>query len=208
MNLPQLPPHKKRVLAIGLVAFVVLLFISFLLSLLEDEKPQEATSVQEQTQGSLQLNKPQIPSSQRYDFNQDNQQQGGGLEQFLNNDQEIGVNNDPFANMNGQGTVQDDYNQNAGSEFGPVEEELSMPEPPAPPAQKQHTLYCDVYQTAQAAESQKAMLAFQGVSASVVQSGETYRLKIGPYPSNEAAKQAFNELGTKGLVKKCSLIAN
>lgn len=214
MNLSQLPPQKKRVLAIGLVAFIILLFVSFLLSLLEDDdkqvqEPQPQT--QAQTQGSLQLNRPQVPSSQRYDFNQDSQQQSSGLEQLLNNDQEIGVNNDPFSGMNGQGTEAPSYGpaplptQNQNAPEGQVEEELSMP--PAP-VQKQHTLYCDEYATPQEAESQKAMLAFQGVSATVVASGNGYRLKIGPYPSNEAAKQAFNDLGAKRLVQKCSLIAN
>lgn len=214
MNLSQLPPQKKRVLAIGFVAFIVLLFVSFLLSLLEDDNTQaqvQQPPEQAQTQGSLQLNKPQVPSSQRYDFNQSNQQQGAGLEQLLNNEQEIGVNNDPFSGMNGQGTEAPSYGPaplpTPGQEesSGQVEEELSMPEAPA---QKQHTLYCDEYATPQEAESQKAMLAFQGVSATVVQSGSAYRLKIGPYPSNEAAKKAFNELGTKHLVQKCSLIAN
>lgn len=211
MNFSQLPPQKKRVLAIGLVAFIVLLFVSFLLSLLEDDtqpQPQNAAS-QGQSQESLQLNRPQVPTSQRFDFDQGGQNQGAGLEQLLNNDQNIGVNHDPFANMNGQGTEAPSYGpaplptpEEEQNSLGRVEEELSMP------AQKEHTLYCDEYSTAQEAESQKAMLAFQGISASVVQSGATYRLKIGPYSSNESAKKAFNDLGTKGLVKKCSLIAN
>lgn len=216
MNLSQLPPQKKRVLAIGLVAFIVLLFVSFLLSLLEDDKTPSEQPVpsQEQTQSSLQLNKPQVPNAQRYDFNQ-NSQQDAGLEQLLNNDQEIGVNNDPFSNMNGIGTEAPSYGpaplptpeqERAEQESaGRVEEVLSMPEVPA---EKQHLLYCDEYPTAQEAETQKAMVAFQGVGATVVQSGNGYRLKIGPYNSNEAAKQAFHDLGVKGLVKTCTLITN
>lgn len=207
MNLANLPPEKKRVLAIGLIAFIVLLFVSFLLSLLEDE-PQtqtQQTQQQEQTQGDLQLNRPQVPNSQRFDFNQD-EQQGAGLEQLLNKDQEIGVNNDPFANMSGQGTE----NSNASNDnftSGAVEEELTMPQVEEPP-QQTHTLYCDEFPDAQQAESQKAMLAFQGVSATVVQHNNTYRLKIGPFTSKDEAKQAFHDLGTKRMVKKCSLIAD
>ena len=106
LNGRELPPQKKRVLAIGGIAFIVLLFASFLLSLSEDEStpsndvanavaqpelntnltpnigPNNQTQVQGQGQG--QTGTLQLPSSQRYDFNQGQSQQGQGLESLLN----------------------------------------------------------------------------------------------------------------------------
>lgn len=214
MNLSQLPPQKKRVLAIGLVAFVVLLFVSFLLSLMEDDGSKssipEEPEVLEETSDGLQLKKPQVPTSQRYDFNQESE--GNGLETLLEGDQEFGVTNNPFSNMQSQSSLEppkygpNTTNVTQEEAEGTITEELEMAKPE--PVVKEFTLYCDSYGTAQEAESQKAMLAFQGISTTVVESGGTYRLKIGPYTSSDEAKASFNALGSKGLVKKCSLISN
>lgn len=218
----ELPPQKKRVLAIGGVAFIVLLFISFLLSLSEgDDKANQANNnnaIEQNAQtnndasGSLQL-----PSSQRYDFESSGQVVGGGLESLLNDapstNNNIGVNNDPFANMNGQGTTQEE--PALGPAPIPTEDDYDNQEliapvaPPAPqePASSQTSLYCDSYSTSAGAESQKAVLAFQGISASVITNKDgTYGLKLGPFKDTQLARDTFNDLANKGLLQRCALI--
>ena len=83
----DLPPQKKRVLAIGGIAFIILLFVSFLISLTEDDNSavqdpnvMQGQIVDDSTNGSLTL-----PSSQRYDFEQNNSNSTstGGLESLL-----------------------------------------------------------------------------------------------------------------------------
>lgn len=221
----ELPPQKKRVLAIGGVAFIVLLFISFLLSLSEgDDKANQDNNnnaIEQNAQtnngasGSLQL-----PSSQRYDFESSGQVVGGGLESLLNDapitNNNIGVNNDPFANMNGQGTTHEDE-QALGPAPIPTEDdydnqddapqELIAPQAPQAPASSQTSLYCDSYSTSAGAESQKAVLAFQGISASVITNKDgTYGLKLGPFKDAQLARDTFNELANKGLLQRCALI--
>ncbi len=228
LNGKEIPPQKKRVLAIGAVAFVVLIFASFLLSLVEDD---DATSnaANNAAQGQQQQLDPnatgqtgqlQLPTNQRYDFaggNQQNAQQGNGLENLLNDNAlqppanvNVGVENDPFANMNGS---RQEVNQSAqqGSQqgFGPApipapnDQVMQQQSATAAPA----TLFCDSFTLAQQAESQKAMLAFQGVSATVVQNQDGgYSLRIGPMSSPDEARQLFYSLSEKGLVKKCALV--
>lgn len=219
----ELPPHKKRVLAIGGVAFIVLLFISFLLSLTEDDNktsPENTMTEAEQNapvnngaSGSLQL-----PSSQRYDFESSSQVVGGGLESLLNDapaqpKDDIGVNNNPFANMNGQGTTSNEE-QALGPDPIPTDNdydiqqqlEASTQEPSAPVVTK-ISLYCDSYSTSAAAESQKAVLAFQGVAASIITNQDgSYGLKIGPFDDDQKARATFNDLSNKGLLERCALI--
>lgn len=217
----ELPPQKKRVLAIGGVAFIVLLFISFLLSLSEgDDKANQDNNnnaIEQNAQtnngasGSLQL-----PSSQRYDFESSGQVVGGGLESLLNDapstNNNIGVNN-PFANMNGQGTTHEDE-QALGPAPIPTEDDYDNQDDapqelivPQAPASSQTSLYCDSYSTSAGAESQKAVLAFQGISASVITNKDgTYGLKLGPFKDAQLARDTFNELANKGLLQRCALI--
>lgn len=223
-NFSELPPQKKKVLAIGGIAFIVLLFVSFLLSLSEDDTSSN-NNQQEQVQTTvpeaLTTNNQQIPTSQRFDFDNGNDITSGGLESLLTDNSstsEIGVDNNPFANMQGNGTTGTlDIGQigtGTAPSYGPApipqEEELvasqKEPEPEAKPAPSGATLYCDKFKSANEAESQKAMLAFQGISATVVEKDGVYRLKIGPFSTKDLARAKFNELGGKGLVDTCSLV--
>lgn len=221
-GLSNLPPQKKRVLAIGGIAFIVLLFVSFLLSLTEDDGSnqtqevvsQEANQPLEQgSSGDLQL-----PSSQRYDFENNVATNGGGIEDLLNDapqtdDGPIGVDKSPFENqLNTQSP-----SQGLGPLPMPTEEEEALggqqaqeqaPEASqAAPASTKAVLYCDSYTNAADAESQKAVLAFQGVTAQVVKNQDgTLGLKLGPFPSAERAREAFSFLADKGLLQQCGLI--
>ncbi len=228
-GLSNLPPQKKRVLAIGGIAFIVLLFVSFLLSLTEDDGSnqtqevvsQEANQPLEQgSSGDLQL-----PSSQRYDFENNVATNGGGIEDLLNDapqtdDGPIGVDKSLFEN---QPNTQSP-SQGLGPLPMPTEEEEALggqqaqeqaPEAPqaaheapqAAPASTKAVLYCDSYTNAADAESQKAVLAFQGVTAQVVKNQDgTLGLKLGPFPSAERAREAFSFLADKGLLQQCGLI--
>lgn len=221
-GLSNLPPQKKRVLAIGGIAFIVLLFVSFLLSLTEDDGSnqtqevvsQEANQPLEQgSSGELQL-----PSSQRYDFENNVATNGGGIEDLLNDapqtdDGPIGVDKSPFEN---QPNTQSP-SQGLGPLPMPTEEEEALGEqqaqeqateaPQAAPASTKAVLYCDSYTNAADAESQKAVLAFQGVTAQVVKNQDgTLGLKLGPFPSAERAREAFSFLADKGLLQQCGLI--
>ncbi len=226
LNGKEIPPQKKRVLAIGAVAFVVLIFASFLLSLVEDDDAAASNAANNAALGQPQQLDPnatgqsgqlQLPSNQRYDFaggNQQSAQQGNGLENLLNDNAlqppaNVGVENDPFANMNGsRSEVNQSVQQGSQQGFGPAPipgpNDQAMPQPaPAAPA----TLFCDSFTLAQQAESQKAMLAFQGISATVVQNQDGgYSLRIGPMSSPDEARQLFYSLSEKGLVQKCALV--
>lgn len=216
-GLSNLPPQKKRVLAIGGIAFIVLLFVSFLLSLTEDDgsnQTQEAVS-QEVNQPLDQSNSGdlQLPSSQRYDFENNVATNGGGIEDLLNDAPEtdnspIGVDKSPFENQpNTQSPA-----QGLGPLPMPTEEEEALGQiqeqaPQVEAAPTKAVLYCDSYSNAAEAESQKAVLAFQGVTAQVVKNQDgSLGLKLGPFPSAERAREAFSFLADKGLLQQCGLI--
>ena len=228
-GLSNLPPQKKRVLAIGGIAFIVLLFVSFLLSLTEDDGSNQTQQVVSQEanqpleQGSA--GELQLPSSQRYDFENNVATNGGGIEDLLNDapqtdDGPIGVDKSPFEK---QPSTQSP-SQGLGPLPMPTEEEEALggqqaqeqapeatqaaPEAPqAAPASTKAVLYCDSYTNAADAESQKAVLAFQGVTAQVVKNQDgTLGLKLGPFPSAERAREAFSFLSDKGLLQQCGLI--
>ena len=69
-----------------------------------------------------------------------------------------------------------------------------------------YALYCDSFSSSQQAESQKAVLAFQGIVATVVQNQDgTYSLRIGPFASDDEARNTFYSLNERGVVQKCAL---
>ena len=204
-NLKDLPPQKKRVLAIGGVAFVVLLFVSFLLSLSEDDgQAQAPVAPAPQEQAAATPQAPRQPDGQRYDFEQGQQGQGGALEDLLKSpEQPAPAPSDPFAGMPGTGT------ESANAQD--LDQVFVDPAPgPAPiPESKptQTVLICDTFSDAGSAESKKAILAFQGMVSSVVQNDDgSYSLKLGPYDSAEQGRSVFNDLSTKGLLERCALI--
>lgn len=206
-NLKDLPPQKKRVLAIGGVAFVVLLFVSFLLSLSEDEQP----TAQQPTQPTVtELQDPRQPNNQRYDFEQGAHEQGA-LEDLLKTPEQPQVApSDPFAGMPGTGTENGNSESANAQDLDQVFVDPAPAPGPAPipeSAPAQTILICDTFSDAGSAESKKAILAFQGMASSVVQNDDgSYSLKLGPYDSDERARSIFNDLSTKGLLERCALI--
>lgn len=165
-----------------------------------------------------------LPSAQQYDFNRDNQQQGPSLESLLQDNTPIGPNNDPFANMNGS---RNEVNQSAPNHANdaviqvpdPVTGELQQgtielpatpapaPATPASPLNQKNTLYCDSFGTSKQAETQKAIMAFQGIVATIVQNQNgTYSLRIGPFANSDEARSVFYTLNEKGMVQKCALL--
>ncbi len=73
------------------------------------------------------------------------------------------------------------------------------------PTSTKASLYCGSYPSSAKAEEQKAIMAFQGLSSTVVRYKGVYSLKLGPYKNRDRAKAAFNDLDAKGLVTECSL---
>lgn len=214
-NLKDLPPQKKRVLAIGGVAFVVLLFVSFLLSLSEDEQPTQTQPVDQAQSAVTTPQDPRQPNDQRYDFEQGTQEQGtqeqGALEDLLKTPEQPQVTpSDPFAGMQGTGT-ESGSSENANAQD--LDQVFVDPAPAPGPAPiptnepPQTILICDSFGDAGSAESKKAILAFQGMVSSVVQNDDgTYSLKLGPYESAERGRSVFNDLSSKGLLERCALI--
>lgn len=227
-NFADMPPQKKKVLGIGGIAFIVLLFVSFLLSLTEGDNSNTANNQaqnqnsQQVTQGTIQT--PHQPNSQIFDYTQGHNQQGGGLESLLNDSpnsnaqaqpqNQVNTSN-PFAGFQNQQstTPQNNPNNAAGPLPIPDANSATTESTSQPQQQPQQasgsTLFCDSFKTSGEAESQKAILAFQGISAAVVSNNDgSFRLKIGPLESADKARSLFNDLAQKGLVKRCSLINN
>ena len=207
-NIKDLPPQKKRVLAMGGVAFVVLVFVSFLLSLSEDST--EPTTAPEQAPTAQATPTAPQTNQQRYDFEQGAHEQGD-LEDLLKTPEQPQVApSDPFAGMPGTGTE----NASAESANAPDLDQVFVDPAPAPgpapipeSAPAQTILICDTFSDAGSAESKKAILAFQGMASSVVQNNDgSYSLKLGPYDSDERARSIFSDLSTKGLLERCALI--
>ncbi len=78
------------------------------------------------------------------------------------------------------------------------------PKPQAPAATKA-VLYCGTFSSQSKAEEQKALMAFQGLQSTVVKHNGNFTLKLGPYKSRDAARQAFSKVDATGLVSECSL---
>lgn len=232
LDFREMSPQKKRMLALGGIVLIALLFASFLLSLNEDSERLKqgedlnsafSTNGSNSSQGEMNNGAQQgqngqngqtgvlrLPTAQQYDFNQNNQQQGPGLESLLQDNAPIGPNNDPFANMHGN---RDEVNQSAPNYDN--SEVLQAPLPSvaeskpavAAPVNQKNTLYCDSFSTSQQAETQKAIMAFQGVVATIVQNQNgTYSLRIGPFANSDEARSVFYSLNKKGMVQKCALL--
>lgn len=165
-----------------------------------------------------------LPTAQQYDFNRGNQQQGPGLESLLQDNTPIGPNNDPFASMNGnRNEVNQSSPNNSGNQMGQALDtvhgelqqgtiDLSSTQSPATAnsaasLNQKNTLYCDNFGTSKQAETQKAIMAFQGIIATIVQNQDgTYSLRIGPFANSNEARSVFYTLNEKGMVQKCALL--
>lgn len=221
----KLSPQHKKPLAIGAVIVIVLVFAGFLLSLTSGSKSTaesaaSGTTAAAQNQGTS--GELQVPASQRYDY-----------ANLLNDPSEEAIplvqpeaSDDPFAGMKNQtparttpqvqppqielpsaapapAPAQDPYY--AGSQGSSSAVPQPEPQPQAVQTPRRAIMYCDSFSTAQDAETQKAMIAFQGIVATVVPQGQTYSLRIGPFPNREAGRQVFSILSDKGLVRQCAL---
>ncbi len=201
-NSPKPRPQRKKLLAVGAVAAIVLVFAGFLLSLSGGSKSSEAaapaaTAAEEQNQavsGELQL-----PASKRYDYaNLLTDEQPA--EEITPVQPETEVEDDPFADMQDldQSWPEDIYPADSSSTAAAVQPQVVQ-------TPRQAIMYCDSFTSTQDAESQKALIAFQGIVATVVPQGQTYSLRIGPFPNREAGRQIFSILSDKGLVRQCAL---
>lgn len=188
-------PRQKKIAAIAAVLLIVLIFVSFLLSLLSDEKAQSSAQPAPQQSAQQQSGELQIPASQRYDYSN-----------MLNEPQEEAPSgqSDPFAGMKDSGAL-------PAPAPAPAPEPQAQPAPaPAPqqPAQAggpQAVLFCGTFGSAKEAESQKALIAFQGIVSEIRPREGGYTLMIGPFPNREEARAVFGNLAEKGLVSECSL---
>ena len=188
---------KKKLFTLLFAAVVVILFAVFLLSLSGEEKDQSAAaSSQAQTAGELVINQDTVtePASKRYDYNNVVTDESTDAEDASE------VASSPFdildQKASGNAASVDD-----GAVSSDSAETLTAVKPTV-----QAVLYCDSFADKSAAETQKAKIAFIGVISSVVQRDGAYKLKIGPFPSRDEAKQIFSKLGDNSLVGTCSLV--
>ena len=188
---------KKKIFTLLFAAVVVILFAVFLLSLSGEEKDQSAAAPsQAQTSGELVINQDAVtePASKRYDYNNVVTDESTDAEEASE------VASSPFdildQKASGNAASVDD-----GAVSSDSAETLTAVKPTV-----QAVLYCDSFADKSAAETQKAKIAFIGVISSVVQRDGSYKLKIGPFPSRDEAKQIFSKLGDNSLVGTCSLV--
>ncbi|MBQ2382158.1 MAG: hypothetical protein II291_06285 [Succinivibrio sp.] len=67
-------------------------------------------------------------------------------------------------------------------------------------------LYCNKYKTPKEASQTKASIAFSlGMMSSIVNKGEYYQLKLGPFRNREEALNIFGQLDKQELVDECTL---
>lgn len=200
-------PRQKKIVAVAAVLLIVLIFVSFLLSLSGgDDKAQGSSAQNAAAQSTQQSGELQIPASQRYDYSN-----------MLNEPQQPA----PAA----------EHNQNPFAGMKPENGSLPAPAPAAAPdqvqpasvptvdqsaagaqqaagaqsASRQAVLFCGSFASAKEAESQKALIAFQGIVSEVQPRSGAYTLMIGPFPNREEARVVFGNLADKGLVSECSL---
>ncbi|WP_277297220.1 SPOR domain-containing protein [Succinatimonas hippei] len=189
---------KKKLFSLLLAAIVVILFAVFLLSLSGEKKSDvAATSSQGEVTGELVINQDAVtePASKRYDYNNvitDTDEPNKEAKESASS---------PF----------DILEQKQSSDVANPQEDLTVSEDStetltAEKPKVQAVLYCDSFADQASAETQKAKIAFSGVISNVVQRDGTYRLKIGPFPSRDEAKQVFSKLGDNSLVGTCSLV--
>lgn len=188
---------KKKLFTLLFAAVVVILFAVFLLSLSGEEKDQSAAAPsQAKTSGELVINQDAVtePASKRYDYNNVVTDESTDAEDASE------VASSPFdildQKASGNAASVDD-----GAVSSDSAETLTAVKPTV-----QAVLYCDSFADKSAAETQKAKIAFIGVISSVVQRDGAYKLKIGPFPSRDEAKQIFSKLGDNSLVGTCSLV--
>ena len=205
-------PRQKKIVAIAAVLLIVLIFVSFLLSLSGGDDKAEGSSAQNTAaQSTQQSGELQIPASQRYDYSN-----------MLNEPQDSAPaaeqNENPFAGMkpdNGslpapapaaapdqvQPAPVPTVDQNAAG----AQQAGSAQPAGAQSASRQAVLFCGSFASAKEAESQKALIAFQGIVSEVQPRSGAYTLMIGPFPNREEARVVFGNLADKGLVSECSL---
>ena len=188
---------KKKIFTLLFADVVVILFAVFLLSLSGEEKDQSSvSSSQAETSGELVINQDAVtePASKRYDYNNvvtDESTTAGDASE---------VASSPFDILD-QKASGDAASVDDGAVSSDSAETLTAVKPTV-----QAVLYCDSFADKSAAETQKAKIAFIGVISSVVQRDGAYKLKIGPFPSRDEAKQIFSKLGDNSLVGTCSLV--
>lgn len=188
---------KKKLFTLLFAAVVVILFAVFLLSLSGEEKDQSAAAPsQAQTSGELVINQDAVtePASKRYDYNNVVTDESTDAEEASE------VASSPFDILD-QKASGDAASVDDGAVSSDSAETLTAVKPTV-----QAVLYCDSFADKSAAETQKAKIAFIGVISSVVQRDGAYKLKIGPFPSRDEAKQIFSKLGDNSLVGTCSLV--
>lgn len=187
---------KKKLFTLLFAAVVVILFAVFLLSLSGEEKDQSAASSQAETSGELVINQDAVtePASKRYDYN------NVVTDESTTAKDASEVASSPFDILD-QKASGDAVSVDDGAVSSDSAETLTAVKPTV-----QAVLYCDSFADKSAAETQKAKIAFIGVISSVVQRDGAYKLKIGPFPSRDEAKQIFSKLGDNSLVGTCSLV--
>lgn len=204
----KLAPRQKKLLAIAGVMAIVVIFISFLLSLSSDQTatPPQASAPSSGTLTPAGNESVTQPAAERYDY-----------VNMLNEPPAEAADSSAAASGSLNPPAASPFAKDAVSDSGTLPQPTAEPPAPAnnaapemqpakqPLAAKQAILYCDSFATENEAESRKAMIAFQGISSRVTAQGNTIVLAIGPFADREAARSIFSNLAEKGLVTQCSL---
>ena len=194
----DLDERKKRILAIAGVATVVLLFVSFLVSLTTGSDDNSNAAVQTSEEITLEDNSHdtsvKVPASVRYSYDAqpESDMSSGTIEPDT-----VDQNQDPFANMNSSENTE---------QAAPVQQESDLA--PGIEEQKQFLsyLYCGSFDSDGAAQQEKAKIAFAGIISTVASYKGTLTLKIGPFNNRDEARAKFHSLSEKGLLSTCELV--
>lgn len=192
--------HKKRVIIKAAIAFIILIIVVLFLAFSGDKKDPDADMINlekkayERPKPIENINEGKIterlPDNRNLPLAIKNRAEGG----LPLNDNSVLPNEDldkikPYMNTN---DPKDDLvNKNTYDRLVPV---------------GGTTLYCDTFTSEQAAQEQKARLAFEGVISHVVIHDGTHKLMLGPFENRDQAKNEFNELSKKKLLSRCILV--
>ena len=196
----DLDERKKRILAIAGVATVVLLFVSFLVSLTTGGDDNSSAAVQTSEEITLEDNSHntpvKVPASVRYSYDAQPESESDMSTGTIEPDT-VDQNQDPFANMNSSENTE---------QAAPVQQESDLA--PGIEEQKQFLsyLYCGSFDSDGAAQQEKAKIAFAGIISTVASYKGTLTLKIGPFNNRDEARAKFHSLSEKGLLSTCELV--
>lgn len=207
----KLATRQKKILLLAAMMAIVVIFVSFLLSLSEEQPSSQSTPAAQASGELTPATAVQQPAAERYDYvnmlnepesSSDSTAGQSGSLPPPSGQSAPAVSDDPFATLKPESNVSP--SPAPAVPATPTDTTVTPPATDTPTA-AQAILYCDSFGSAQEAESRKAMIAFQGISSQVKEQEGKIVLAVGPFKDRDAARSAFATLADKGLVTQCSL---